>query len=90
MILFLNNVDKIILLPSNSIILSKQFFYTLIVPIYVLLYTAKERSNNLTKYVTNQQHLSTPTYEEVKVDSHSEATEMTANSACGLQHTPHY
>ncbi len=56
---------------------------------YALLYRAKERSNDLTKWVTNQQHTSTPTYEEVKVDRHSEATEMTANSAYGLQHTPH-
>ncbi len=40
----------------------------------------------MTKCVTTPQHPSIPTYEEVKVDYHSEATEMTANSAYGLQH----
>ncbi len=42
----------------------------------------------MTKCVTTLQHPSTPTYEEVKVGHHSKATEMTANSADGLQHTP--
>ncbi len=43
----------------------------------------------MTKCVTMPQHPSTPTYEEVKVDHHSEAREMTANSTYGLQHTLH-
>ncbi len=42
------------------------------------------------KCLTTPQHPSTPTYEEVKVDHHSEATEMTTNSAYGFQNTQDY